>query len=351
MDLAGMKTKLRYSIRRVDCSSCGVKVEEVPWADTGSNFTIPFEEHTAYLAQRCDRTTVSTLMRTAWRTVGRIIRGVIDRHEAGREDRLDGLRLIGVDELSYRRHHQYVTVVVDHDRAEIVWAGEGKSAATLKRFFEELGPERSAELEAVTIDLSAAYIKAVTEASPRAQLVFDRFHVQRLAHDALDEVRRAEVREADVHDRRGLKRTRTPLQKNPWNLTGFERERLAELKKANSAIFRAYLLKEALVGVLDRRQINVAGKKLEEWISWARRSRLKPFAKLAKTIQKHREGILAYVHTRANNGRIEGLNGKARTITRRSYGFHSASALIAMLFLCCGGVDVHPAHARPGITH
>ena len=351
LDLAGMKTTLRYEIRRVDCPRCGIKVEQVPWASAGSFFTIPFEEHAAYLAQQCARTTVSKLMRVAWRTVGAIIQRVVQRHDETAGDKLDGLRMIGVDELSYRRHHKYVTVVVDHDRAEIVWAAEGKSAATLKRFFDELGQERCSKLEAVTIDLSAAYIKAVTEASPNARLIFDRFHVQRLAHDALDEVRRGEVREAVGKDKDALKRTRWALQKNPWNLVGFERGKLVDLKRSNGPIYRAYLLKESLLAVLDRRQINVARRKLWEWIGWARRSRLPAFVKLAKTIERHRDGILAYVQTGANNGRVEGLNGKTRTITRRSYGFHSSSALIAMLFLCCSGVNVNPAHVRPGFTH
>jgi transposase len=346
-----MKTVLRYEIRRVQCPRCGVKVEQVPWASPGSNFTLPFEEHAAYLAQQCSRTTVTRLMRVAWRTVGTMIRRVVDRHEEVAGDRLDGLRIIGIDELSYRRHHKYVTVVIDHERGGIVWASEGKSAATLKRFFDDLGPERCAELEAVTIDLSAAYIKAVTEASPRAQIIFDRFHVQRLAHDALDEVRREEVRKAVGEDKVVLKRTRWALQKNPWNLVGFEHGRLAALQRINSPIYRAYLLKESLLAVLGRKQVHVAKRKLEEWLGWARRSRLPAFVKLAKTIAKHSAGILAYVKTGLNNGRVEGLNGKARTITRRSYGFHSASALIAMLFLCCSGVHVSPAHVSPGSTH
>ncbi len=121
-------------------------------------------------------------------TVGSIIERVVARLRS--DDVLDGLRFIGVDELSYRRHHEYVTVVVDHERGAVVWAREGKDAATLGAFFQELGNERCLKLEAVTLDLSAAYIKAVTEASPEARVIFDRFHVQRLAHDALDQVRR-----------------------------------------------------------------------------------------------------------------------------------------------------------------
>jgi transposase len=346
LDLAGMKLHLRYELRRVACRHCdGVRVEAVPWADPGLWFTRPFEDQVGYLAQRCDKSTVSAQMRIAWTTVGDIIQRVVDRH--GRSDPLDQLTHIGVDELSYRRHHEYVTVVVDHARGEVIWAKRGKSAETLKAFFDELGAERCARLEAVTIDMSGAYIKAVTEASPNAQLIFDRFHVQRLAHDAVDQVRRAEVRAAEPADRRDLKGTRWALHKNPWNLTVAEHGKLVQLQQTNRRIYRAYLLKEALLEILDHHGEQQAAGKLVEWIRWARRSRLGPFVRLGGTIKAHLGGILAYVRTRLSNGRVEGLNGKARTITRRSYGLHSADSLIAMLKLCCGGIHLSPVFSYP----
>jgi transposase len=341
LDLAGMRLVLRYRLRRVDCSRCGVRVELVPWAEPGSWFTRDFEEHTAYLAQTTDKTTVVNMMRVAWRTVGEIARRVVDRFRPG--DALDGLRLIGVDELSYLRHHKYITVVIDHVSQRVVWARPGKDAATLGEFFKELGPERCKQLEAVTIDMSGAYIKAVTEASPQATLIFDRFHVQRLAQKAVDEVRRAEVRDSrGTEEAKVLKRTRYILLKNPWNLTNLEGEKLAELQRTNKRIYRAYMMKEGLAGILDSLDIDVARVKLREWIGWADRSRLEPFKKLARTVKDHFEGILAYIPLRLNNGRTEGTNGKIRTITRRSYGFHSASNLIALIFLCCSGISLLP---------
>ena len=346
LDLAGMKLWLRYDIVRVDCKQCGVLVEKVPWAPVASWFTYEFEDTVGYLAQRCDKTTISSMMRIAWDTVGRIIGRVVERHEP--DDPLKGLTTIGVDEISYRRRHKYLTVVIDHESATVVWVREGKNAATLKAFFDELGQQRCGQLEAVTVDMSGAYIKAVTEASPRAKLIFDRFHVQRLAHDALDEVRRAEVREVEnPEDKRALKKTRWPLHKNPWNLQRFEIDKLAELQRHNKRLYRAYLLKEALLAVLDRRQVNVARRKLEQWFAWAVRSRLQPFRKLAHTIRRHADGILQYVRSRLSNGRTEGLNRKIRSITTRSYGFHSANSLIAMIFLCCGGIHLRPVHTYP----
>lgn len=351
LDLAGMEVRLQYDIRRVDCRRCGVRTELVPWAEPESDFTREFEQMAAYLAQRTDKTTVSSLMRVAWTTVGSIVTRVVER--LGPADRLDGLTVIGVDELSYRRHHEYVTVVIDHMKGDVVWVKEGKSADTLRQFFADLGPERAARLEAVTIDMSAAYIQAVTEATPEALLVFDRFHVQRLAHDALDAVRREQMRDTlDADLRKAVKGVRFVLQKNPWNLRQAEKSTLANVQRQNRPLYRAYLLKETLVDILDRRQANVAERLLDDWIRWAVRSRLRPFKKLARTIRRHKEGILAYVRTGLSNGRAEGLNGKIRTITRRSFGFHSAQSLISMIFLCCAGLVLHPVRRVPsGNTH
>ncbi|MBV1857265.1 MAG: ISL3 family transposase [Nannocystaceae bacterium] len=301
----------------------------------------------AYHAQKTDKTTVSTLMRIAWRTVGEISGRFVRREREEMGDPLEHLRHIGVDEISYRKHHQYITTVVDHERGIVVWAAKGRSAETLKSFFRPIGPERAAKIEAVTIDMSSAYIKAVKEPVPNATLIFDRFHVQRLVHDALDEVGRDEVRPADSDEKTCLKKTRWPLQKRPWNLSGLEPAKLADLEENNRPIYRAYRLKESLAAILDGRQVNVAARKLDEWLEWARASELPAFVRVAGTIEKHREGILAYVCTRLNNGRVEGLNGKARVITRRAFGFHSASSFIAMLFLCCGGMETHPCHVAP----
>jgi len=342
LDVGPYRLRLRYAIRRVDCPRCGVVVEFVPWAESQSWFTYDFEDHVGYLAQRTDKTTLSTLMRIAWRTVGAIIERVVPRHRPA--DPLEDLTHIGVDELSYRRHHEYVTVVVDHGRGAVVWARKGKDAATLGTFFEELGKERCAQLEAVTLDLSAAYIKAVTDASPQARLIFDRFHVQRLAHDALDKVRRQQWRAADAEDKDAIKGTRFALQKNPWNLSDVERGKLADVQRTNRPLYRAYLLKETLAKILDGGQVNVARDKLLDWHAWATRSRLPPFRTVARTIKKHIEGIVAYVATGLSSARSEGLNGKIRTITRRSFGFHSASSLIALIHLCCGGIALAPVH-------
>lgn len=347
LDFAGMEVTLTYDQRRVECRSCGeTRAELVPWAAPRSRFTRDFEDQAAYMAQVMDRTTVSRTLRVSWRTVGRIVERVVER--LGPPDRLEGLEYIGIDELSYRRHHEYITTVVDHIAGKVVWAAKGKSAATVDAFFVALGVERAAKLKGVTMDMSKAYIEAVRRGAPAAQIIFDRFHVQKLAQEAVDEVRREQVRLlAGEGDGKALKKTRWALLKSPWNLTEGERDKLADVQRTNRPLFRAYMLKESLATIFERRQPEVARKKLLEWCGWAARSRLRPFKRVANTIRDHLEGVLAFIATGLSNGRIEGLNGKIRTITRRAYGFHSAASLISYLFLCCAGLVLHPVFKTP----
>jgi transposase len=346
LDFGGMRVELRYDLRRADCARCGVRTELVPWADADSMYTRPFEDQVAYLAQRMDKTAIVGLMRIAWSTVGSIAQRVVQRLSPN--DRLAGLRIIGIDELSYRRHHKYITIVTNHETGEVVWAREGKNAATLDAFFADLGAERCAQLRNVTLDMSQAYIRSVEAHAPQATIVFDRFHVQRLAHDALDQVRRALVaQQTDIEQRQALKRTRFVLQKNPENLSSGERRKLAVVQRLNLPLYRAYLLKESLVAALDRRQYYVARDQLQGWLAWASRSKLAPFVRVARTIRKYLHGILAYLNTHLSNGRAEGLNGKVRVITRRSYGLHSAQSLIAMIFLCCSTPALDPVRVIP----
>jgi transposase len=342
LGLGSLRIELEYAPRRVSCTRCGgVRVEAVTWAAHASNFTYDFEELVAYLAQVTDKTRLTELMGIAWSTVGAIVRRVVERKLD--PDLLEGLRCIGVDEFGYKKRHNYLTIVVDHDRQRVVWTAKGKDAATLKAFFEDLGPDRCKQIECVTMDLSAAFIKAVEDAAPRAQIVFDRFHVQRLASDALDEVRREQLRDLrGTPEGKELFRTRFALLKNPWNLNAIESGRLSTVQRANAPLYRAYLLKETLAKALDYRQPLRAERALTQWLDWATRSRLAPFVRAARTVRKHFDGILAYVRERLTNAFLEGMNNRIRMIAHRAYGFHDHFALSAMIFLCCSGIVLNP---------
>ena len=348
LDFGGVRVYIRYGLRRVSCCVCGVVAEAVPWCDnTTARFTTPFEEAVGFLVQRCDQTSVQEMFRIAWVTVGQIVERVMQRHRP--DDPLDGLMAIGIDELSYRKGHQYVTTVTDQLSGRIVWAAEGKNAATLTSFFAELGAARRAAIAVVTMDMSAAYITVVTQQVPHAQIVFDRFHVQQLVNEALDETRREEwrrLRTVDEQHAKKVKGLRWSLLKNPWNLTPTQSQRLSTLQQDNGRLYRAYLLKETFAGILDRHQPNVVTDRLNEWLSWASRSRLPEFVKVARTIRGHLSDIVAYIRWGVTNGIVEGLHNKVRVITRRAYGFHSASALIGMIMLCCTNIRLRPPRVR-----
>jgi transposase len=348
LDIGRFKLVLHGTLRRFLCPHCdAVVTEAVPWADLGSDFTRDFEDVTSFLAQQASKTVVSRLMGIAWQTVGNIIGRTVARLGLGLRARR--LYAIGVDEVSYRKGHKYLTVVADHLAGQIVWGGEGRSGATLGSFFDELGDDGCRQIRLVSMDMCQAYIREVRARLPHATIVFDPFHVVKLANDALDEVRRAQVRalRLDPALARVTKRTRWLLLKAPENLLPGEQQRLADLSSANRPLYRAYLLKEALRAIY-RTPPDAAPSALSRWLAWASRSRLPPFIKLARTIRTHRAGILAAIDHRLSNGRLEALNNKIRLLSHRAFGFHSAAALLALVYLCCAGITIPiPQDARP----
>lgn len=338
---------LEYRPRRVYCKSCGgIRTERVPWAEHGSRFTDQFEQLVAYMAQISDKTSVTKIMGISWEAVGKIVERVVER--LGDSAGLQSLRRIGIDEFSYRKRHRYITTVVDHDTGKVVWAGPGRSAEALGAFFELLGTKGRARIETVTIDMAGGYKRAIADWLPDAEVVFDRFHVQRLASDAVDEVRRGILHEIrGTPEGRRLFKVRFSLLRGVANMTATDAQRLSSVQKENKALYRAYLLKEVLSGAMSLKDPEEMAGALRGWMSWASRSRLRPFLRVAKTIRKHLDGILAYAKERLTSGLVEGLNNKLRVIARRAYGFHSAEALIAMLHLCCGSVRLAPPLPGP----
>jgi transposase len=340
LDLGTTRAFVEAQAPRVTCRRHGVVVCAVPWARHDSRFTTAFEDQTAWLAVNCSKTAVAQLMRVAWRTVGGICERVAA--DAQREvDLLAGLRRIGIDEISHRKGQRYLTVVVDHDTGRLVWAAAGRDRKTVERFLDELGEERCAKLELVSADMAAWVAGPIAERCPQAELCLDPFHIVMLATDALDEIRREVWNEArragDIALARDLKGARFALWKNPENLTGRQRGKLSRVQHTNRRLYRAYLLKEQLRQIY-RLPADAATRLLDQWVAWARRCRLAPFVKLAKTITAQRAGIVAAIEHGLSNARVEAINTQIRLITRRAFGFHSPDALIALAMLSLAGL-------------
>ena len=213
------------------------------WADKGSRFTKSFEQEVAWLAQRTDVSVVANYFRVTWRSVRRIIQRVVAEQRDERRE-LDGLRVIGMDEISYRKRHKYLTVVIDHLSGRVVWAGKERKAKTLLRFFRKLGPQRAAELEAVSMDMWEPYITVVGKKAPQARVIFDRFHIVKHLNEAVDKTRRELVRELKGTARRNLKNTKFPLLKAKHNRSAKDKRALREQVRANRRLYRAMLLRD-----------------------------------------------------------------------------------------------------------
>ena len=334
----GWKVFLEMEVRRLSCPRHAVITEAVPWAEHAAWFTRDFEDMVTWMARQMAKTAIVELVQIAWRTVGKILCRTVDRKLDSQ--RMDNLVEIGIDEVSYRGGHQYLSVVVDHRTGDVIWLGEGKSADAVLPFFDELGPERSAAIGAVTMDMGPAFIKAVQDKCPSAMIAFDPFHVVKLANAAVDQVRREEVRtRKGTVEGKAIKGTRWTLLKTPDSLLPEEKLRLADVARINQRLYRAYLFKEELRQLYHCAK-DTAAEHFEACLAWASRSRIAPLVKLGKTLRKHRAGILAAIHLGLSNGRLEGINNKIGVIKRRSFGFHSAEALMALIYLCCSHVDV-----------
>jgi transposase len=190
LDLLRTPCFLRLEVRRLDCARCGVVAEELPLARAGSRFTRAFEDTCVWLVRDAPKTVVSRLMRVDWATVGRMVERVVAEASAGGEDWLAGLRRIGIDEVSYRKGRRYLLCVVCHDTGRIAWAAPGKSRAVLHSFFDQLGEDGCARLEAVSADMHGAWAEVIRARAPNALLCTDPFHVVRAAGEALETLRR-----------------------------------------------------------------------------------------------------------------------------------------------------------------
>ena len=340
LDLGTIRAFLEADSPRVRCREHGVVTAQVPWARHGAGHTYAFDDSAAWLVTHCSKSAVRDLLRVAWRTVGSIVTRVVADAEA-KTDRFADLRRIGIDEISYKRGHKYLTVVVDHDSGVLLWAHPGRDQKTLEKFFDRLGVERCARITLVSADAAEWIANVVAKRCVNAELCMDPFHVVQWATKALDEVRRevwnAARRAGQKAVAKDLKGARYALWKNPEDLTARQGAKLASIAKTNKGLYRAYLLKEQLRQVFALKGADGVAL-LDAWLRWARRCRIPSFVKLAKSITAQRKGIEAGLLHGLSNARVESVNTKLRLLMRIAFGFRSPEALISLAMLDLGGL-------------
>jgi len=346
LDLGVVQAWLEADAPRVGCPTHGPTVVAVPWARHGAGHTYAFDDQVAWLAVRTSKTAVEQLMRIAWRTVGAICARVAADARA-RVDRWANLRRIGIDEISYKKGHRYLTIVVDHDSGYLIWAAPGRDRKTLRKFFTALGDERCQQITHVSADGAGWIADVVAERCPNAVRGADPFHVVSWATDALDQVRRDAWNAARggtggaTEASKALKKARWALWRNPDDLTEAQQAKLGWLAKTHPRVHRAWALKEGLrmVFTLARAGARPAAKQaLDKWLSWARRCRIPAFVDLARRVTAHREAIHISIDHDLSNGLVESVNTKLRLLTRMGFGYTDPYALIGLGLLALGGL-------------
>jgi len=325
---------LRYRPRRIDCPRCGVRVEDFPWAEPWARVTRALGNAVALLARELSWQGRARQYGLNWKTVAGIVRRAV-QYGLGKRKR-PPVHVIGIDEVSRRKGQVYLTVVYDLERRVLLWVGDDRTEEAVKPFFTKaMGRRRCATLRVVCVDMWAAYANLVEEYARNAQILFDRFHIVKHLNEAVDEVRRSEMRRLVGKEKAEFKSTRWLLLKNPWNLTTDQQERLSTLVRLNLPIVRAWYLKEAFQLFWDYRQRARARAHLEKWMNSAMRSRLEPLKRFVRMLRSHLAGILAWTNIRLSNGALEGMNNKIKSISHRSFGFRSAKNFIAAIYHCC----------------
>jgi len=311
---------LEMAVQRLECKDCGaVQQENIHFVRGKERYTYRMKRFVLDLCRMCTMSDVSKLLHMSWDTVKDILKSELGR-KYSRPD-LKGLRYIGIDEFAVAKGHIYMTIVVDLETGRIVYVGNGKGADALDGLWPKLR-RAGCRIEAVSSDLSEAFISAVREHLPDAVQVYDHFHIVRLMNEKLDRVRLDTYnRETDENKRRLIKGQWWLLLAIGGSLPPKAEERLYRALDINRPLATAYYLKESLRRVWWQDNKRNAALVLDDWLDQARESGLKPLVTIAATLQKHRDGILSWYDFHISNGKLEGINNKIKTMKRQAYGY------------------------------
>lgn len=346
--LWGMKVFFVYAPRRVDCASCGVRVERLPWASGKHRLTDAYAWFLARWARRLSWKQVAEVFGSSWDSVFRSVEMAVDWGRAHAD--YSGVEAIGIDEIAYQRGHNYLTLVyqIDAHCKRLLWIGDKRRIKTLLRFFRWFGAERSRELRYICSDMWKPYLKVIAKKAGQAVNVLDRFHIMMHFSKALDKVRAEETRllKAKGYEPM-LTKSRWLLLKRPENLTDQQDTRLADLLQYNLRSVRAYLLKEEFQLFWSYVSPYWAGRFLDQWCTKTMRSKIEPMKKVAKMLRRHRLLLLNWFRAKGqlSSGVVEGFNGKAKLTSRKAFGFRTYHGNEIALYHALGALP------EPKFTH
>lgn len=323
---------LHGRVPRVRCTRCGVRKVSVPWAREGGGFTLLFEALIMALVSAMPVNAVARLVGEHDTRLWRVIHHYVERARAHTD--LSAVTRVAIDETAARRGHNYITLFVDIDQARVVFATEGKDAATVAAFADDLTGDPGAVAE-VCIDMSPAFIKGTADSLPKAAVTFDRFHAVKIVNQAVDQVRRAERKDHTL-----LAGTRYLWLRNPDNLSERQRAIFQDLPMRHLKTARAWRIRLAFQDFYEQPTATAGVAYLKRWYFWATHSRLPPIIDAAHTVRRHWHGILRWFHSKIANGLIEGINSLVQAAKAKARGYRSMRNLMAMVYILAGKLDL-----------
>lgn len=340
LDTCQMKTILTVDIPRVKCSEHGVRQLDVPWAEAGSRFTAMFEAIAIDWLHEASISAVARRLRLSWDEVDGIQQRAVQRGLERRE--AHKLEHIGVDETSFQKRHQYVTVITEAGR--VVHVADGRKKTALRSFYETLSDQELAGLKSVSMDMWPAYIEATLTHVPEAssKICFDRFHVAKHLNEAVNDVRKQEHRALRAENDKRLVSTRFLWLKNPENMSADQHERFEGLRGQALKVARAWAIKDLARSLWRKTSRGWARRRWKRWLSWAMRSRLEPIKKAARMIRDHLYGIENAIAMGQTNGPAEALNAGIQRIKRMACGFRNPERFKNAIYFHLGGLDLKP---------
>ena len=339
LPVAGREVLLCYFPREVECPTHGRIDESIPWAARHARVTYRFEYAMLRLCQTMTQKAAAELLHVPASTLSEQLHRSIERQREGH--RVRGLRVLGIDEVSYHKRHKYATLVYDLERSVVVWVGKGRARATIDQFFDTaLSSWQKSQIHTACCDMSEAYMGAITAHCPHAALVLDRFHVVKALNEAVDHVRKEQWREASAADRKALKGLRWLLYRHSSTRSRRDTQTLKALEKHNRRIYRAWRLKDEFEQLWEFNAPWAAERFFKRWTTSALRSRLEPLRRFVATARRHQAGILAFVATGVTNAVAEGLNRIIKIVKNRASGFRHLNAFADMIYLAVGDLDI-----------
>ena len=336
------ETRIVARTPRTACPKCGVKTCEVPWAEPHGRFTLMFEAFAVRVLQAAASISqAQQLLRLSWSSLQTIMDRAVERGMARRD--LDDVTHIGIDEKSFGRGQDYISVMTDVDHSRVLEVSQGRDEAAANELWESLSNKQKQQIEAVAMDMWQAYRNSARANVPQAEIVHDRFHISKYLNEAVDKVRRQEHKALKQEGNETLKGSRQLWLTNPENLSDEQWGQFESLKEAELKTSRAWAIREQFRWFWEYCHAGTASRFFDRWYSWAVRSRLEPVKKVAKMLKKHLPNILTWFRHRISNGPAEGFNSRIQSIKAMARGFRNFANYRTRILFFCGKLNLMPA--------